>query len=187
MAFGAPTPPETVAKILEGRPDLNALPSSTPPAIRRLVRRCLERSSRTRLQHIGDALADIVDVRNGELSSAPARAISKPASRSRAMLWTAASIALVALGAAGAWVLSSRADPAAPAVPIRFDVQRVQGRASRCSHPSPRAVTGRDAPRLCDEVLVASSCDRSRGRSLARRWAQSVLLAGRPVAGVLLE
>ena len=30
------------------------------------------------------------------------------------------------LGAAVAWVLSSRADPAAPAVPIRFDVQRVQ-------------------------------------------------------------
>ena len=44
------------------------------------------------------------------------------------MLWTAASIALAALGAAGAWFLSSRADPAAaPAVPIRFDVQRVQG------------------------------------------------------------
>ena len=125
-AFGAATPTETIAKILEGHADLNALPVSTPPAIRRLVRRCLERSPRTRLQHIGDALADIVDVRTGELSLAPERAVSKPASRSRAMLWTAVSIALAALGAAGAWVLSSRADPAAPEVPIRFDVQRVQ-------------------------------------------------------------
>jgi eukaryotic-like serine/threonine-protein kinase len=126
-AFGAATPTETVAKILEGHADLNALPASTPPAIRRLIRRCLERSSRTRLQHIGDALADIRDVRTGELSSTSERVVTK-APRNRAMLLTAASIGLVALGAAGAWFLSVRADSAATtATPIRFDVPRVQG------------------------------------------------------------
>jgi serine/threonine-protein kinase len=125
-AFGAATVSETVAKILEGHPDLNALPSSTPPAIRRLVRRCLERPMRTRLQHIGDALADIVDVRAGE-STLAGQAATKPASRGRAMIWTAALIGLMLLGAAVAWFLPSQVAPATTtAVPVRFDVQRVE-------------------------------------------------------------
>ena len=82
-AFGAATVSETVARILEGRPDLDALPSSTPVAIRRLVRRCLERPVRTRLQHIGDALADIVDVRAGESSFAGHAATRRGPSRPR--------------------------------------------------------------------------------------------------------
>jgi serine/threonine-protein kinase len=125
-AFGAATVSETLAKILEGHPDLNALPSSTPPAIRRLVRRCLERPVRTRLQHIGDALADIVDVRAGE-SSVAGHAVAKPAYRGRAIAWTVASIGLMMLGAAVAWFLSLEGAPAATAaVPVRFDVQRVE-------------------------------------------------------------
>jgi len=127
-AFGAATPTETIAKVLEGHADLNALLASTPPAIRRLVRRCLERSSRLRLQHIGDALADIRDIRTGELSSTSEGIVPK-APRNRAMVLIAASIGLVALGAAGAWSLSSRAGPATTTVatPIRFDISRVQG------------------------------------------------------------
>ena len=126
MAFGARTVTETIAKILEGHADLNALPPSTPPAIRRLVRRCLERPVRTRLQHIGDALADIVDVRVAEAPTQAEDGIAKPV-RSRAIIWAGASIALIAMGAAGAWLLSSRLNPGvATATPIRFDVQRVE-------------------------------------------------------------
>ena len=86
MAFGARTVTETIAKILEGHADLNALPPSTPPAIRRLVRRCLERPVRTRLQHIGDALADIVDVRVAEAPTQAEDGIAKPV-RGRAIIW----------------------------------------------------------------------------------------------------
>jgi serine/threonine protein kinase len=126
-AFGAATVSETVAKILEGHLDLNALPSSTPPAIRRLVRRCLERPVRARLQHIDDALADIVDVRAGE-SSFAGDAATRPTHRGRAIIWTAASIGLVMLGVAVAWLLSSRvASTTTAAVPVRFDVPRVEG------------------------------------------------------------
>jgi serine/threonine-protein kinase len=125
-AFEAPTATETVAKILEGHPDLNALPASAPPAVHRLVRRCLERPIRTRLQHIGDALADIVDVRAGRLPAPAEHTTAQPAHR-RGLMVAAASIALVGIGAAGAWFLSTRAQPvAATAVPIRFDVPRVQ-------------------------------------------------------------
>ena len=126
-AFGAATVSETVAKIIEGHPDLSALPSSTPPAIRRLIRRCLERSLRTRLQHIGDALADIVDVRAGESSVSGDLAATKPTPRSRTIIWTAvAAMALVTLAAAGVWFVSSRVDSVGMAAPIRFDVPRVQ-------------------------------------------------------------
>ena len=125
-AFGAATVSETVAKILEGHPDLNALPASTPPAIRRLVRRCLERPMRTRLQHMGDALADIVDVRAGD-SSLAAHATTKPTHRGRVIVGTMASIGLMLLGAVATWLLSSQVAPAeTTAVPVRFDVQRVQ-------------------------------------------------------------
>jgi serine/threonine-protein kinase len=125
-AFGAATVSETVAKILEGHADLNALPSSTPPAIRRLVRRCLERPVRTRLQHMGDGLADIVDARTAE-SPVAGHAAATPPHRTRAIVWAVSSFTLVTLGAAVAWVLSSQvAPPATTAAPLRFDVQRVQ-------------------------------------------------------------
>jgi serine/threonine-protein kinase len=127
MAFSARTVTETIAKILEGQADLDALPPATPSAIRRLVRRCLERPVRSRLQHMGDALADIVDARAGEHSTTE-HAIREAPSRGRGIVWVAASIGLIALGAAGAWFLFPRADSAATtAVPIRFDVPRVEG------------------------------------------------------------
>ena len=39
----------------DGEIDLDALPPTTPPAIRRLLRRCLERNPKNRLRDIGDA------------------------------------------------------------------------------------------------------------------------------------
>ena len=44
------------------RSDLSALPATTPPAIARLIRRCLERDPKARLHDIGDARLDIEDV-----------------------------------------------------------------------------------------------------------------------------
>jgi eukaryotic-like serine/threonine-protein kinase len=89
VAFGAATVTETLAKILEGHPDLNALPATTPPALRRLLRRCLERSTRSRLQHIGDARADIADILSGELAAEGARSV-----RAATKMWWLGAVAL---------------------------------------------------------------------------------------------
>ena len=61
-AFTGRTTSDVLAAILQGAPDLSALPPETPPAIARLIRRCLERDPKARLHDIGDARLDIEDV-----------------------------------------------------------------------------------------------------------------------------
>jgi serine/threonine protein kinase/Tol biopolymer transport system component len=52
---------ETIAKVLKGQPDWQALPKSTPPAVRRLLRRCLTPAPSHRLRSAGDAAIDLRD------------------------------------------------------------------------------------------------------------------------------
>ena len=47
------------AGVLRAELDWNALPSETPPAARRLLRRCLERDRKKRLRDIGDAQLEL--------------------------------------------------------------------------------------------------------------------------------
>jgi eukaryotic-like serine/threonine-protein kinase len=61
-AFTGATTSDVLATILQGAPDLSALPATTPPPIARLIRRCLERDPKARLHDIGDARLDIEDV-----------------------------------------------------------------------------------------------------------------------------
>ncbi len=58
-AFPGETVAASVAKHLKPSPDFEALPGSMPPAVRRLVRRCLERDSKERLRDIGEARIEI--------------------------------------------------------------------------------------------------------------------------------
>jgi serine/threonine protein kinase len=60
-AFGGATAPDVIAAILEREPDYGALPHSTPPLVRRLLQRCLEKEPRQRLRAIADARADLED------------------------------------------------------------------------------------------------------------------------------
>jgi uncharacterized repeat protein (TIGR01451 family) len=80
--FAAESVPETLAAVLRADIDLAALPAETPPAIRRLLRRCLERQPRARLRDIGDArmvLEEVLSGRFDEAGSAPSTP-SRPAS-----------------------------------------------------------------------------------------------------------
>ncbi len=91
---------DVLAKILEREPDFAALPEATPPAIRRLLRRSLEKDRARRLHHIGDARIEI-----DEASTAPVEKPVTPAAapeplarwRSAAMLGAAVLLAAVAL------------------------------------------------------------------------------------------
>ncbi len=65
--FGGETISETLASVLKTEPDWSALPVTTPPDLRRLLRRCLEKDPKRRLQAIGDARVQIEDL----LKSAP--------------------------------------------------------------------------------------------------------------------
>ena len=55
QVFGGATATDILGAIVHKDPDWEALPETTPRAIHRLLRRCLERDPHERLQHIGDA------------------------------------------------------------------------------------------------------------------------------------
>jgi serine/threonine-protein kinase len=59
--FAGDTVTDVLASVLREPLDLEALPRDTPPALRRLVGRCLEREPRKRLQWIGDARLELAD------------------------------------------------------------------------------------------------------------------------------
>jgi pimeloyl-ACP methyl ester carboxylesterase/transposase len=50
---------DVLAAVLRDEPDWQALPDDTPPAVARLLRRCLRRDLAKRLRHIGDARLEL--------------------------------------------------------------------------------------------------------------------------------
>jgi Tol biopolymer transport system component len=63
--FAADSVPETLAAVLRGEIDLARLPEGTPAAVRRLLRRCLERNPKNRLHDIADARIVLDEVLSG--------------------------------------------------------------------------------------------------------------------------
>jgi serine/threonine protein kinase/Tol biopolymer transport system component len=60
-AFGGEDVADTLAFVLTREPDWSRMPANTPAAVRRLLRRCLQKDRRRRLQTIGDARIEIDD------------------------------------------------------------------------------------------------------------------------------
>ncbi len=97
IAFAGQTVSDTIAAILEREPDFAALPSTTPPAITRLLQRCLDKDARRRVRDIGDVATDL-EAPHGQMSgSGPRRS---PWLSARAA-WASGIVLLVA-GIAGA-------------------------------------------------------------------------------------
>ena len=119
---------ETLAFVMTKEPALDALPASTPPAIRNLLRRCLERNLKRRLQHIGEARIIIEDTLSG---AAPAEAVAAQQRKgllgSTRVAWSAAAVAIfiAALG----WGAFAYFRPAPePPQAVRFFVSPPDGR-----------------------------------------------------------
>jgi tetratricopeptide (TPR) repeat protein len=60
-AFGRGTMTDTLAAIIEREPQWELLPAATSPALRGLLRRCLEKDPDRRLRDIADASTDLVE------------------------------------------------------------------------------------------------------------------------------
>ena len=93
---------ETIAAVIKDEPDLDQLPADMPPAVRRLIARCLERDPARRLRDIGEArilLSGPLDVQ------APPGAGRTTVRRATWLAAGAAAVALVLLSAAAAsWI-----------------------------------------------------------------------------------
>jgi len=72
-AFRGDTMSDTIAAILKNEPDWDALPSSMPGSMKRLLRRCFQKKPEQRLRDIGDARLEIEDAESAEPDASPAR------------------------------------------------------------------------------------------------------------------
>src|SRR5262249_25764895 len=93
-AFGRETVTDTIAAVVAAAPDWTRLPASTPPSVRRLLRRCLEKDPRRRLRDIADARLEIEETAADEPRSAP---VSAP--RARTIAGAAGAVIGLAVGA----------------------------------------------------------------------------------------
>jgi serine/threonine protein kinase len=71
-AFAGDDVTETLARVLMKEPEWHALPPSTPPAIRKLIRRCLAKDRRERLPDAADARLEINEALTAPSSDAVA-------------------------------------------------------------------------------------------------------------------
>ena len=114
--FAGDEVPDVLANVLAREPEWHALPSTTPPAVRRLIERCLAKNPRQRLHHIADARLDLEDALDAPATDAAATA-SPPSLRWLKPAMIAGAVALVAGLGAGAWMWRQ---PVAPAPAIRL-------------------------------------------------------------------
>jgi eukaryotic-like serine/threonine-protein kinase len=120
-AFAGDEITDTLAFIITKEPDWSAVPADTPGAIRKLLRRCLEKDRKRRLADIADARFEIEDAMSapGEtpLTAQAVGARALPSRRSRARApWIVAAILLLTTAALAAVVVRLlRPQPAAVA------------------------------------------------------------------------
>ena len=113
--FDGETVSDTLAGVLRAEVPWDALPRDTPPALRRIVQRCLERDASRRLQSIAEARIALEDLKAGRTDPSAAQPSAKVVSVSRRerMVWM---LGLALLAAAVAALAFRRTE--APILPV---------------------------------------------------------------------
>jgi serine/threonine protein kinase len=89
-AFTGDTPSDVLVRVIEHEPRWEALPVTTPAAIRRLLRRCLEKSAKQRLDSAAAARLEIDEAeREADPVILPTRLPEPRDGRRRAVAWAA--------------------------------------------------------------------------------------------------
>jgi eukaryotic-like serine/threonine-protein kinase len=151
--FAAETVSDTLAGVLKTVIDLDLLPAETPGAIRRLLRRCLERNPKKRLHDVADARIVIDEVLAGEIEEATATAPPGDRQPTLTRLLAAAGVAL-ALGGAAGWLLH-RPPAASPATGSRWALAIPDG-LSLSTAEFPQLALSRDGTLQAAVVLDAN-------------------------------
>ncbi len=189
LAFAGETVSDLIAHILTGEPDWAALPAATPPRVRELLRRCLEKDARRRLRDMGDArieLEEVLSPRGSASSAAYSTAIAgavdaatAAAAAPRKSSGVGRQLAAAVAGAVIAVVAGKLISPllpgrhAAARAPIRFEVPETAG--MRMPGDGALQAISPDGTRI---VFVAGDSLKS------RLWVRTLeTLAARPLEG----
>jgi Tol biopolymer transport system component len=106
--FEGETVSDTLAAVLKTDPDWSALPAATPPHVRRLLQRCLERDAKRRLRDVGEARIAL-----SEPAEPASRVAAVPGARSLRAVALGAAVVAFGLG----FVLGRRGMPAGGPAP----------------------------------------------------------------------
>ncbi|MBZ5572364.1 MAG: serine/threonine-protein kinase [Acidobacteriia bacterium] len=139
-AFEGETVTETLANVIKEDPKWQDLPPETPQLVRELLRRCLEKDPRRRLQAIGEARIAVQDTLTApkETSSSATAARSSGPSKS-VVPWAIAAILTVALGLALAAWWNERGRPAQ--AEVQFELGLAPGDSLNLEGHSPIAIS----------------------------------------------
>ena len=124
-AFVGDTASDTMAAVLDREPEWSALPERIPSGARRLLRRCLTKDVRKRLQHIGDARLELEETEAGR-DAPPTR--DQRSFRASSMLVGAAVFVALTAGL-GSWIVGRQAT-ARTAPPVARLTLKLEGEAA---------------------------------------------------------
>jgi eukaryotic-like serine/threonine-protein kinase len=110
IAFSGETVTDTLAAVIKSEPNWGLLPKDTPAHVRGLLRRCLKKDMKQRLQSIGDARIAIDEILTGAAAAVEGQTFTAVKALPRAWLpWTVAALcALTAAGLAAYLYIGSR-------------------------------------------------------------------------------
>jgi Tol biopolymer transport system component len=125
-AFDGETISDVLAGIIKGEPDWSALPATTPVFMQRLLRRCLQKDVRQRLQAIGDARIAIEETLaggagvslSGEIAAGQPSVGGKKTLLRRALPWALGASTILCAAVAGWLLLKPKPQPGV----VRFSV-----------------------------------------------------------------
>ena len=103
-AFQGDDVSDTLAAVLRSEPTWTALPASTPPLIRRLLRRCLEKDRKRRLDSAADARLEIDDALTAPSAVDGAAVSAGPPSRRLVIAVSLGLLVGAAIAALATWV-----------------------------------------------------------------------------------
>jgi eukaryotic-like serine/threonine-protein kinase len=109
-AFAGTDAAETIAAIIRSEPEWTRLPVDTPPALRRLLRRCLQKDRAKRLADLRDARLDLEEARSD--GAAPVAPEGRRGRTGERAAWVAACLACAVVAAAVTAWRGTAANPA---------------------------------------------------------------------------
>jgi Tol biopolymer transport system component len=123
--FAGETTSHVLAAVLTAEPDWATLPAETPAPIRRLLRRCLEKDRKRRLESAADARLEIDDVLTAPAAEASSLVRQQPAWQKRAIAIGVLTALIISVAAA---VMNRRQPAVRPmhfAIPVRGEVTQL--------------------------------------------------------------